>query len=78
MTEAEKIAWIDQASYEELLRKWRFAPVGDPWFQGKVGEHYVKMMAERKRAEEVAETLLTGKETDIGCRTSKRVGWDKP
>ena len=40
-------AWIDSASYEELLRKWRLAPVGDPIFVGEVGDYYVKRMGEK-------------------------------
>ena len=31
MTDEQK-RWIDNASYEELLRKWRFTPSGDPIF----------------------------------------------
>lgn len=26
--------WIDNATYQELLRKWRFSPSGDPFFIG--------------------------------------------
>jgi len=43
--------WIDNASYEELLRKWRFAPAGDPFFRSdtKMGAYYSKVMAEKKK-----------------------------
>ena len=27
--------WIDTADYEQLLRRWRFAPAGDPAFVGE-------------------------------------------
>ncbi len=37
---------IDSLSYEGLLRHWRFAPVGDPWFQGETGEYWSKRMKE--------------------------------
>ncbi len=30
---------IDNMSYEQLLSRWRNAPVGDPIFQGEVGEY---------------------------------------
>jgi len=41
-------AWIDSVTYEELLRKWRFAPSGDPMFQGKLGKYYKDKMAQRR------------------------------
>lgn len=50
MTPEEK-AWIDSASYESLLSKWRFAPSGSPWFQGETGSYYAKVMAEKKTAD---------------------------
>lgn len=56
---------IDGLSYEELLERWRFAPAGDPWFQGETGDYWSKRMKDLKEA---------------GCDTvgaSKRVGWDK-
>lgn len=51
MTEQQMREWIDNASYEELLRKWRFAPVGDPFFQGEMGQYYSKVMAEKRDAD---------------------------
>jgi hypothetical protein len=59
-------AWIDSASYEELLRKWRFAPAGEPLFVGDVGEYYSKKMTERRDEDETASILA-----------SKRIGWDQ-
>jgi len=56
--------WIDNASYEELLRKWRFAPIGDPYFQGETGDYYSKVMKEKKQ----------------NCdhvQASKKIGWKK-
>ena len=58
---------IDNASYEELLEKWRFAPSGDPAFQGEAGEYYAKVMFEKK------ELLLPGQ----AVAASKSVGWEK-
>ena len=56
--------WIDNASYQDLLAKWRFAPIGDPMFQGETGEYYSKVMFVKK------------KECDH-VQASKNVGWDK-
>lgn len=57
-------AYIDGLSYEGLLSHWRFAPVGDPWFQGETGEYWSKRMAE----------LRDAGADHIGA--SKRLGWD--
>ena len=40
--------WIDEASYEELLSSWRFAPIGNSLFTGETGEYYAKVMMEKK------------------------------
>ena len=64
MTNEQK-HWIDNADYETLLRHWRFAPPGDAMFQGATGEHYAKIMAERKATVGNAEH----------ARTSKSIGW---
>ena len=54
--------WIDNASYETLLSKWRFATLGDPLFQGETGEYYAKVMFEkRKHCDHV--------------QASKNIGW---
>lgn len=64
MNEAQK-NWIDNASYEDLLRKVRFARIGDEMFIGELGDYFIKVMRE-KRAE-------IG---DAGHTTaSKRIGW---
>lgn len=49
MTPGEK-NWIDNASYEELLEKWRRAPWDSPWFKGKTRTYFYKAM-EKKRNE---------------------------
>lgn len=59
-------AWIDGASYEQLLDKWRNAPTGSPYFQGETGEYYQEVMF-RKRAE-------VGGAAHVAA--SKRIGWD--
>ena len=59
--------WIDRQDFQGLLRWWRFAPAGDPFFQGETGEHYSREMARRR-----------GLEPDGGASASRRVGWDDP
>lgn len=44
----EQKSWIDNASYDQLLEKWRFAPVGDPFFQGDTGEYYSDVMRQKR------------------------------
>lgn len=64
---SEQKAWIDMASYEALLSRWRFASVGDLIFQGEAGEYYKQVMA-RKRYE-------VGDHEHV--RASKVIGWDR-
>jgi hypothetical protein len=60
----EHKAWIDNASYEELLRKWRFAPIGDSFFQGDTGAYYGGALAAKRDAD-----------PDAAVAASKRIGW---
>ena len=55
-------SWIDGATYEQLLSKWRYAAMGDPCFQGDTGEYYSKIMFEKKQ-------------TVDHVQASKNVGW---
>jgi len=48
MNEIEMREWIDNASYESLLHKWRYGLAGDPFFKGDIGKYYSKKMAEMK------------------------------
>ena len=57
--------WIDNADYEELLTKWRFAPTGDPFFDGNVGKHFVLVIQAKKAKIGDAEHT----------RISKKIGW---
>lgn len=63
MTDEQK-AWIDNASIMELLRKWRHAPVGDPSFQGDVGDYYQEVMTAKRSADNAA-----------WVAASKSIGW---
>ena len=37
---------IDNMSYKDLLSQVRYAPIGDPWFQGETGKYWLERMAE--------------------------------
>jgi hypothetical protein len=60
-------SWIDSASYEELLRRWRITPGGsDPIFSGETGDYYSKVMTEKRDA--------VGH--DEAVEASKRIGFE--
>ena len=63
---AEEKAWIDGASYEQLLEKWRFSPAGDPFFTGQTAIYYGHRM--KKLREEPG-----GHERHVAA--SKALGW---
>jgi len=60
MIDPEMEAKIDLMTQEEMCRAWRFAPPGDPMFQGETGEYFMKRFKERG-----------GMTPEI----SKRLGW---
>jgi len=68
MTDQERIEWINNATYYQLLERWRFAPVGEPFLRGEVGEHYNVVMRQ-KRKEVSSEDFV---------RISKAIGWTQP
>jgi len=57
---------IDNMSYEDLLRKWRFASSGDPWFQGETGNYWGSRMNELRDSP-------GGQEKHVAI--SKAIGW---
>lgn len=59
--------WIDSSDYETLLRKWRYAPVGDNYFEGEQGAYYKKVMFEKRDA----------LPHDEQVKASKNVGWER-
>lgn len=59
-------AEIDAKSYQDLLRRWRFAPVGDLMFQGESGRYWSDRMKEL-RAEPGGNSVHVG--------ASKTIGW---
>ena len=65
MTDEQK-KWIDEASYEALLRRWRNAPAGDTIFIDDAGDYYKEAMI-KKRNEVGPAAHVTA---------SKKIGWD--
>lgn len=61
----ENKAAIDAKSYTQLLRRWRFAPAGDPWFMGETGKYWSERMA----------ALRAEGADHVGA--SKAIGWDR-
>ena len=57
---------IDSLSYKQLLREWRFAPSGDPWFQGETGEYWGERLNELR-------DQPGGMERHVAA--SKAIGW---
>ena len=66
-TQEEMTAWINRQDYQGLLSWWRFAPPGDPFFQGGTGERYSQRMQE-----------LKSRQQDGGAAASKALGWSSP
>ena len=62
-------AHIAALTLEELLRRWRFAPVGDPWFQGETGSYWARRMTALRAA---------SGEDAAHVRASKAIGWEQP
>lgn len=56
---------IDNMTYSQLLRRWRFAKIGDEIFSSEVGLYYSSVMAKKKE--------IIGPEAAVA--TSKEVGW---
>jgi len=58
---------INDMNYEQMLRKWRFAPIGDPLFQGEAGDYFAERMKFKKLQ------LTDGEQVQI----SKEIGWTR-
>lgn len=66
MNEKQK-EWIDNASYEDLLRRWRFAPLGDTIFQEESGKYYVLKIGSKR--------IEIGNNAHVAA--SRKIGWGK-
>jgi hypothetical protein len=58
---------IDGMPYEIMLQTWRFAPIGDPLFQGETGEYFAQCMRVKKQNISNEEHV----------KASKRIGWER-
>ena len=56
---------IDSLSYQQLLSHWRFAPIGDPWFQDETGDYWAERMSEIRKQQ--GDSMHT--------QASKNIGW---
>jgi hypothetical protein len=57
----EQKAWIDNATYFQLLERWRMAPIGDPMFLGDTGQYYSDTMKAKRAAVGQAEHVAASK-----------------
>lgn len=57
--------WIDNASLEQLVRRWRFALAGDPMFEGETGDYFTQVLIAKKH-----------KSPEAFTAASVQVGWD--
>jgi len=48
----ERKKTIDEMSYRQLLYHWRFAPVGNPWFQGETGKYWGERLSQLRNEPE--------------------------
>jgi hypothetical protein len=55
---------IDDMDVETLLAKNRFSKIGDPWFQGKVGDYLLARLAK-----------LRDENPEAYTQASKDIGW---
>ncbi len=58
---------IDGMSYESMLSKWRFAPIGAPIFQDESGVYFTEAMKLKRDS--------TPHEEQVAA--SKSLGWEK-
>ena len=65
ITEKEMRQWIDQASYVQLLKRWRFASTISPWTEGNLGQYFKEELFKKKDALSPEEQIAA----------SKAVGW---
>lgn len=60
LTDEGKV-YIDNLTYEEMLRRWRFGAMGDSIFQGDSGKYWIKVMEEkRQRVDHVKISKMLG------------------
>jgi hypothetical protein len=67
LTEENK-TFIDSLPLGDLLYRWRFAPIGDPWMQGPTGKYWGERMAYLRNQP-------GGNKAHVAA--SKSIGWEK-
>lgn len=65
LSDDQMIEWINNASYLELLTKWRKTTIPSRWFVGRVGDHFTRVFYAKKDATSEADRVAA----------SKQVGW---
>jgi hypothetical protein len=66
MMTADEKEWIDNATIEQLLNKWRFAPIGSAYFcEDQERTSYFQKVMNQKRAAD----------HEAYVRASKNIGW---
>lgn len=68
LTKQRMLEWIEGATYMELLAKWRFEPVGSPWFSDEEVSKAFEEALKRKKVE-------VGHEGAVAA--SKLIGWGR-
>lgn len=63
----ENKAYIDSCDIHTLLFRVRFAPIGDPWFQGETGDYWMDRLS-----------TVRAQDEDAYIRASKDMGWGRP
>lgn len=66
MTQEQMKTEIDKMTYTQMLYKMRKEPVGSPWFMGKIGDYFMKVMKQKEI------DMKNEDKTSI----SKLIGWE--
>jgi hypothetical protein len=61
---------IDKMSYEDMLRLWRYEPIGSPWFSGEIAIYFSESMVSKRDALDPAERTAISK--SVGFERSER------
>ena len=75
LTPANK-SYIDSLPYFKLLERYRYAPAGDPMFQGETGDYWTKRMQEKIKAG--ADHVRASKAVDAARESQAGLWWKKP
>lgn len=65
--------WIDAASYKELLKKWRFTPANDPYFENDIAKYLCEVMKQKGESLDPLEREKIGESVSFPWPQPKRV-----